>query len=162
MSRYLFSPSDDYDGGAAVVVGWDSLIESYFFQYGDVCSDLPLMLATGQRRYEHWDWEIVLMLARHFGKNIPDDLESELLLDPFRDSGLMPGDQHRAPERFILTHQAYNGVELSFSVDQRWARQGDQLVRLADQILEGFGDESLASAIIEDAERLKVDRSNSD
>ncbi len=114
MSRHTFFPSED-DSCNVVVVGWDKSLKTFFFQYGDPGSDLPLDLATGQRPKEHSDPGIVVWLANYFGEGIPENLADILLDERREESGAITPDPNLSDE-FLITTQAYNGSEIGFKV----------------------------------------------
>lgn len=112
MSRHSFFPKREHSY-YVVVVGWDRMLQSFFFQYGDPGSDLPLILATGQRPAEHTQPDVIVALATHFGSPIPPDLSTTLLADRQSEGK----SENIAPPTYVtFTTQADNGDELSLQV----------------------------------------------
>lgn len=139
MSRHSF-PSKDDDSSDVVVVGWDAVLQSFFLQYGDPGSDLPLILATGQRVAEHPSPDIVVALARHLGDRIPDDLAKTLEGDRQAEGEFESAD---LPKTIMLTTQAYNGAQIGFTMPRDAVPDLDRMGLIADHIISGDAERAM-------------------
>ncbi|WP_159983018.1 MULTISPECIES: hypothetical protein [unclassified Novosphingobium] len=138
MSRYSFFPKDDHDR-YVTVVGWDPGMGSFFLQYGDVGSDLPLIFATGKRFAEHPGPGVVVALAHHLSIRVPADLSTQLEADRAREGNWRDDD---LPEFITFTTQADDGRELAF----RWPRDRcnpETIAAVADHIISGEAERDL-------------------
>lgn len=139
MSRHSFFPKDG-DSSYAVVVGWDADLRSFFLQYGDQGSELPLILATGQRVAEHLDPDMVVALARHLGDRIPDDLAQTLEADR-KAQGEFEGAS--LPDHIMLTTQADNGAQIGFTLPRDAVPDLDRIGLIADHLISGAAERAM-------------------
>ncbi|CAN5493732.1 hypothetical protein BH10PSE12_BH10PSE12_07540 [soil metagenome] len=139
MSRHNFFPKND-DSSYVVVVGWDEGLQSFFLQYGDPGSELPLILATGQRVAEHPNPAMVVALARHLGDRIPDDLAQTLEGDRkgFGDADI--------PDDIMLTTQGNNGAQIGFTIPRDAVPDIDQTGLIADHIISGDAERAMRAS----------------
>ncbi|MEP9403535.1 hypothetical protein [Sphingomonas sp. VNH70] len=134
MSRHNFFPKDDYSN-YNVVVGWDRGLSSFFFQYGDVCSDLPLNLSTGQRYAEHQEPDVVVALAIHFASSVPADLVDRLLADRENEGSY---SDISAPLNVTFSTQADNGDEVNTEVSRDSLKDMSGVAAVAEWVLHQF------------------------
>lgn len=143
MSRHILFPKDEHSH-YTVVVGWDRGLQTFFLQYGDVLSDLPLDFATGQRPFEHPGTGIIMRLAAHLAFEVPADLANRLEVDREAEGFEDPIDH---PHDIQFTTQADDGRELAFVVSRQRFSDPGYAAKIADYIIEGHAERALSEQV---------------
>ena len=139
MSRHYLSSKED---GQTLVVGWDPGFGSFFLQYGDPSSDLPLDLSTGQHLGEHPTPDAIVALAEHLGENTPPQLSSMLENDR-RTEGQFQVTE--SPGLIIFRTRGRKGEDLGFHVSRTRLAIPGVAEAIADHILSGEAERSMPS-----------------